>query len=164
MPRARQRNRRPQAQGEVFGDHARALVYHETTTRLAASGSALPPLPPGWTIEPAEGGGVPRFANVEGSTIVDPRFLPRNWEMRLDDSGTPYFISHEFQGSTYVDPRGLPPGWRLMIEQVEQVVEGRACFASDDGGFTTFIDPRGLPDNWELRSFESLVCLALSEA
>jgi len=100
---------------------------------------------------------VPRFANVEGSTIVDPRFLPRNWEMRLDDSGTPYFISHEFQGSTYVDPRGLPPGWRLIVEQVEQDGLGRACFASDDGGFTTFIDPRGLPDKWELRSFESLV-------
>ena len=158
MPRARQRCKRPKGAGEaVLGDEARAQTFHESSGRLAAAGHKLPPLPPGWTDATGNRGSErPSFVHQQGTTSMDPRFMPANWEMRLDDACTPYFHSHEFQLSTYVDPRGLPPGWRLCVASE---AESRACFVSDDGHFTTCVDPRGLPDHWELRSFESMVRL-----
>ena len=86
MPRARKAPKQPGANvgnpkpGTLVAAPACAMVYHDTA---------------GWI--PAE----------QGQTMpaMDPRYLPPLWEMRHDDAGTPYFLSHEFQLSTYVDPR-----------------------------------------------------------
>jgi len=76
------------------------------------------------------------------TTWRDPRFLPENWDQRVDaQSGKVYFQFHRTKQTTYVDPRGCPVGWDMRLSR-----EGEIYFAYLPAMRTTFMDPRGLPD------------------
>lgn len=52
------------------------------------------------------------------TTWQDPRFLPRNWDQRIDPiSNRVYFAYHKTRQTTFVDPRGLPPGWEMRLSR-----------------------------------------------
>jgi len=76
------------------------------------------------------------------TTWRDPRFLPENWDQRVDpQTGKVYFQFHRTRQTTYADPRGCPVGWDMRLSR-----EGEIYFAYLPSMRTTFIDPRGLPD------------------
>merc|ERR1712228_540576 len=76
------------------------------------------------------------------TTWKDPRFLPENWDQRIDaQSGKVFFQYHKTRETTYMDPRGCPYGWDMRLSKV-----GEIYFAYLPAMKTTFTDPRGLPE------------------
>lgn len=109
-------------------------------------------LPPPWEKrhERAAGAGTAGrlyFADPRSrrTTWKDPRFLPENWDQRIDpQTGKVYFQYHKTRQITYVDPRGCPPGWDMRLSKT-----GDIYFAYFPAMQTSFTDPRGLPDTWD---------------
>lgn len=103
-------------------------------------------LPPPWEKKRERAGDRCRTAYVDPrsrrTTWKDPRFLPENWDQRIDaQTGKVYFKYHKTRQTTYVDPRSCLPGWDMRLSK-----EGDIYFAYLPAMQTTFIDPRGLPD------------------
>lgn len=101
-------------------------IITEIVRELEIAGCSLPPLPPGWS----RGHNRRTYWHEHDShtsTSLDPRFLPPQWEMRLDLDGKPYFASHVMKLTTFVDPRGLPANWRMLVEDAT----GKVYFAND---------------------------------
>eukprot|EP00747_Dinoflagellata_sp_TGD_P167614 gnl/TRDRNA2_/TRDRNA2_192315_c0_seq1.p1 gnl/TRDRNA2_/TRDRNA2_192315_c0~~gnl/TRDRNA2_/TRDRNA2_192315_c0_seq1.p1 ORF type:complete len:540 (+),score=98.41 gnl/TRDRNA2_/TRDRNA2_192315_c0_seq1:103-1722(+) len=93
------------------------------------------------------GTGRPYFADPRSrrTTWKDPRFMPENWDQRIDpQSGKVYFQYHKTRQTTYMDPRGCPPGWDMRLSK-----SGDPYFAYLPAMRTTFADPRGLPEGWD---------------
>jgi len=104
-------------------------------------------LPPPWEKRRERAGDRARvyFADPRSrkTTWKDPRFLPENWDQRIDAlSGKVYYQYHKTRETTYVDPRGCPPGWDMRLSK-----NGEIYFAYIPAMKTTFIDPRGLPES-----------------
>merc|ERR1712178_34883 len=79
------------------------------------------------------------------STYKDPRFVPQNWDQRIDPAtGKVYFHYHKVRGSTYIDPRGCPRDWETRLSK-----DGDVYFAFMPAMKTTWTDPRGLPEHLE---------------
>merc|ERR1711924_554627 len=108
-------------------------------------------LPPPWELKrerPNSGAhGRVYFADPRSrrTTWKDPRFLPENWDQRIDpQTGKVYFQYHKTRQTTYVDPRGCPSGWEMRLSK-----NGDIYFAYQPAMKTTFVDPRGLPDAFD---------------
>lgn len=79
------------------------------------------------------------------STYKDPRFVPQNWDQRIDPAtGKVYFHYHKVRGSTYIDPRGCPKDWEMRLSK-----DGDVYFAFMPAMRTVWTDPRGLPEHLE---------------
>jgi len=105
-------------------------------------------LPPPWEKRRERGdvsGGRMYFADPRSrkTTWKDPRFLPENWDQRIDpQTGKVYYQYHKTRTTTYADPRGCPKDWDMRLSK-----SGEIYFAYMPAMQTTFVDPRGLPDN-----------------
>lgn len=79
------------------------------------------------------------------ATWKDPRFMPENWDQRIDpNNGRVYYQYHKTRNTTYQDPRGCPNSWDMRLSK-----QGEVYFAYMPAMKTTFTDPRGLPDHIE---------------
>lgn len=107
-------------------------------------------MPPPWEKRrerAGERGGRTYFADPRSrrTTWKDPRFLPENWDQRIDpQTGKVYFRYHKTRQTTYVDPRGCPADWEVRLSR-----NGEVYFAFLPAMQTTFNDPRGLPENFD---------------
>merc|ERR1712139_165568 len=79
------------------------------------------------------------------TTYKDPRFVPENWDQRIDAAtGKVFFHYHKVRGNTYIDPRGCPKEWEMRLSK-----DGDVYFSYTPAMRTTWTDPRGLPENIE---------------
>ncbi|CAD7958045.1 unnamed protein product [Amoebophrya sp. A120] len=112
-------------------------------------------LPPNWEQRRASNGR-PYFADhvSKKTTWKDPRFMPDNWDQRLDPiTGKVYFAYHKTRQTTFVDPRGMPPGWEMRLSS-----QGTEYFAHYGSKKTCWTDPRGLEDGVDMHlDFKSRV-------
>lgn len=109
---------------------------------------SMVPLPPRWQRRFDQYGesyyAYPRATDdAVFTTWEDPRLVPEDWEMRVDDStGTIVFYNEPTGVTTVQDPRGLPLGWICFPD----LDSNKLSFMHKEG--VTDQDPRGLPPGW----------------
>ncbi|GBG34010.1 NEDD4-like E3 ubiquitin-protein ligase WWP1 [Hondaea fermentalgiana] len=106
------------------------------------------PLPARWERRfDAQGNSYFTFPRERDGTVFttweDPRLVPVDWEMRVDQEACTIIFFHEPTGmSVFHDPRGLPAGWICFPD-----LDTKALTFMCDGAVTDQ-DPRGLPPGW----------------
>jgi len=105
-------------------------------------------LPPYWEMKKTPWG-KPYFVDHRTITWKDPRFLPENWDQRIDpDNGKVYYAYHKTRQTTYKDPRGCATEhWDMRLSK-----KGQVYYIFTPRKLAHFCDPRGLP-----RGFEALL-------
>jgi len=98
-------------------------------------------LPPNWTARRDRVSGRRYFIDgiSKRATWIDPRYLPENWDQRVNDKGDVVYAYHKTSKVGNLDPRGMASGWSMRLSQ-----EGKAYFVYGPTRKSCFNDPRGL--------------------
>merc|ERR1712232_57563 len=116
------------------------IVDFQIHDRTFADALARIPLPMPWEQLESESGRT-YFADPRArkTTWKDPRFLPADWEQRINPKdGRVYFQYSRTRKTTYTDPRGCPSGGDMRLSRT-----GDVYFSYSPTRQTTLYDPRG---------------------
>eukprot|EP00397_Hematodinium_sp_SG-2012_P029932 GEMP01031662.1.p1 GENE.GEMP01031662.1~~GEMP01031662.1.p1 ORF type:complete len:508 (+),score=86.38 GEMP01031662.1:371-1894(+) len=132
----------PPVPGEKEDDEHNGMLYEG----LAAPDVKDAELPPYWEMKKTLLGR-PYFIDhrTMRTTWKDPRFLPENWDQRIDpDNGNIYYAYHKTRQTTYRDPRGANDNWDMRLSH-----KGQVYFMYMPLKIAHFSDPRGMPGGYE---------------